>query len=72
MNNFKEDISIWISYSSVIVLLGFILLSFAFGFSDGMMTSDCKPERIISYINVPWRLSCEMTMKRDVVRRLAK
>ena len=51
----------------VVSLYTFIIASFFIGFADGLRTSDCRPKRLISYINIPWRLSCEMSMTRNYI-----
>lgn len=51
------------------LLTGFLFiilgLSIAFGLIDGSKNSDCVPERYSTAINIPYRLSCELTMKRS-------
>jgi hypothetical protein len=56
-----------VAWALSLLFFTFVIASFFVGFADGMKTNDCKPERLISYINVPWRLSCEMSMTRAYI-----
>lgn len=39
-------------------------LSFAVGVNAGVFFKTCKPESIAAYVNIPYRVGCELTLRR--------
>jgi hypothetical protein len=62
MKEIKDYILDLLAFCIVAIIFMVLLSSFLGGFLHGLKTNDCSPKDAYTYINIPWRLTCEMAI----------